>query len=77
VRVIIGAKLPLLQLFSKEKETSGIHQANILEVLESVQGNEAASIFTGEEELFACDRTISRLTEMQTQEYWDMWDKTS
>jgi len=77
VRVIIGAKLPLLQLFSKEKETSGIHQANILEVLESVQGNEGASIFTGEEELFACDRTISRLTEMQTQEYWDMWDKTS
>ena len=38
---------------------------------------QAASIFTGEEELFACDRTISRLTEMQTQEYWDMWDKTS
>ena len=29
-----------------------------------------ASIFTGEEELFAFERAISRLTEMQTAEYW-------
>ncbi|KAK7106970.1 AFG1-like ATPase isoform X2 [Littorina saxatilis] len=33
--------------------------------------NQPASIFTGEEELFAFDRTISRMKEMQTQEYWD------
>ena len=32
--------------------------------------NETASIFTGEEELFAFDRVKSRLTEMQTEEYW-------
>ncbi|XP_038048119.1 AFG1-like ATPase [Patiria miniata] len=30
----------------------------------------SASIFTGEEELFAFERTVSRLTEMQTEEYW-------
>ncbi|XP_071800779.1 AFG1-like ATPase [Asterias amurensis] len=30
----------------------------------------SASIFTGEEELFAFERTISRLTEMQSEEYW-------
>ncbi|XP_052087704.1 AFG1-like ATPase isoform X1 [Mytilus californianus] len=35
-----------------------------------------ASIFTGEEELFAFDRTISRLTEMQTEEYWGHRDPT-
>lgn len=29
-----------------------------------------ASLFTGEEELFAFERTISRLTEMQAEEYW-------
>lgn len=35
-----------------------------------------ASIFTGEEEQFAFDRTISRLSEMQRKEYWDSWEKT-
>lgn len=35
-----------------------------------------ASIFTGEEELFAFDRTVSRLTEMQTEEYWKRRDPT-
>ncbi|KAK3729631.1 hypothetical protein RRG08_006108, partial [Elysia crispata] len=34
-----------------------------------------SSIFTGEEELFAFDRVISRLTEMQTKEYWE-FDQT-
>jgi protein AFG1 len=28
-------------------------------------------MFTAEEELFAFDRTISRLTEMQTRQYWE------
>ncbi|KAJ8314746.1 hypothetical protein KUTeg_006896 [Tegillarca granosa] len=31
-----------------------------------------SSIFTGEEELFAFERTVSRLTEMQTAEYWNI-----
>lgn len=30
-----------------------------------------AAIFTGAEEVFAYDRTVSRLTEMQTEEYWE------
>ena len=31
-----------------------------------------ASIFTGEEEIFAFERTVSRLREMQGEEYWSM-----
>ena len=33
--------------------------------------------FTGEEEAFAFDRTVSRLFAMQTQKYWDSWHKVS
>ena len=34
-----------------------------------------ASIFTGEEEVFAFERTISRLQEMQGEEYWHTRDR--
>lgn len=33
----------------------------------------SANVFTGEEEIFAFDRTKSRLFEMQTEQYWDQW----
>jgi len=33
-----------------------------------------SSVFTGEEELFAFERVVSRLTEMQTQDYWNARD---
>ena len=33
--------------------------------------NAQASIFTGEEEMFAFERVRSRLAEMQTDEYWN------
>ena len=32
-----------------------------------------ATVFSGHEEMFAFDRTVSRLTEMQTKEYWKKW----
>ena len=37
-------------------------------------GGMQASIFTGEEEVFAFERTISRLKEMQRNEYWNIRD---
>ncbi|XP_058030247.1 AFG1-like ATPase isoform X2 [Ahaetulla prasina] len=37
---------------------------------------EALSMFTGEEEIFAFQRTISRLTEMQTEQYWKDGDRS-
>jgi len=33
----------------------------------------SSAIFTAEEEIFAFERTISRLTEMQTEQYWS-WE---
>lgn len=40
--------------------------------------DEASSlaIFSGEEERFAFQRTVSRLTEMQTEEYWLEGDRS-
>ena len=32
-----------------------------------------SGVFSGEEELVAFDRTVSRLTEMQTKDYWKKW----
>lgn len=40
-----------------------------------LQENASASIFTGDEEIFAFDRTMSRLSEMQTCEYWEQWER--
>lgn len=37
------------------------------------EGSLDASVFSGEEELFAFERTVSRLTEMQTKDYWKKW----
>lgn len=74
VRVIISADEPLQRLFSKERDAEVLLQQTISVDDTNMIGNQAASIFTGEEELFAYDRTVSRLSEMQTQDYWAMWD---
>ena len=38
---------------------------------ESQDARATASMFRGEEELFATDRTVSRISEMQSLAYWD------
>lgn len=35
----------------------------------------SSNIFTGDEEAFAFERTVSRLAEMQSAEYWSLWEK--
>lgn len=40
------------------------------------QDSAGLSMFTGEEEIFAFQRTISRLTEMQTEQYWTEGDRS-
>jgi len=34
--------------------------------------NEKASLFTGEEEVFAFERTISRISDMRSAAYWNL-----
>ncbi|XP_013413505.1 AFG1-like ATPase [Lingula anatina] len=82
VRLVCSAEAPPKELFAAEKlSTQDIIEQNraLMDDLgiNANSGEETkASIFTGEEELFAFERTISRLTEMQTEDYWLIRDKT-
>lgn len=72
VRVVITADAPIRELFSKivENEQISDEQRMLMDDLNVGKDQATANVFTGEEELFAFDRVISRLSEMQTQEYW-------
>jgi len=76
VRVVVTADLPLTELFSAGKDTDLSDEKRAL--MDDLKlGNESlemTSLFTGEEELFAFDRTVSRLREMQTVDYWSQWE---
>ncbi|XP_073981546.1 putative ATPase N2B isoform X2 [Rhodnius prolixus] len=78
VRVVISSDVPHTELFLREKnnDTSDENRALMDDLNITAESENAASnIFTGEEEIFAFDRTVSRLSEMQTQDYWQQWDK--
>ncbi|XP_069705528.1 putative ATPase N2B [Periplaneta americana] len=78
VRVVISSDVSHKQLFLTEKEEdfSDEHR-KLMDDLDIQHGSEnaSASIFTGDEEIFAFDRTVSRLSEMQTREYWEQWER--
>lgn len=40
------------------------------------EASERLTLFTADEEVFAFQRTISRLTEMQTEQYWLSGDRS-
>lgn len=42
-----------------------------------MQEQATANVFTGDEEAFAFQRTVSRLAEMQSSDYWEQWNKKS
>lgn len=77
VRVICSAEEEPMGLFAsgniskRDEETNSMLMDDLGILQRSGMGDAKASIFTGEEELFAFDRTVSRLTEMQTLEYWN------
>lgn len=72
-KVVISADVSIKDLFfiSKDKppEISDEHRM-LMDDLKMGESDLKANIFTGEEEIFAFDRTISRLSEMQNEAYW-------
>ncbi|XP_017772064.1 PREDICTED: putative ATPase N2B [Nicrophorus vespilloides] len=81
VRVIVSADVPLRQLFSSQQEDPNADPSDehrmLMDDLKLGKGDDnlRANVFTGDEEIFAFERTVSRLSEMQTQEYWDSIDR--
>uniref|UniRef100_A0A8C0H8H1 AFG1 like ATPase n=1 Tax=Chelonoidis abingdonii TaxID=106734 RepID=A0A8C0H8H1_CHEAB len=78
VRIICSALTPLQSLFLLEHHDSGLEESRILMDDLGLSQDSAGrlSMFTGEEEIFAFQRTISRLTEMQTEQYWKDGDRS-
>lgn len=72
-KVIISADVPIKQLFtyskSKEEVISDEHRM-LMDDMKLEDKDLTSNIFTGDEEIFAFDRTISRLSEMQSEDYW-------
>uniref|UniRef100_A0A5F9CWP5 AFG1-like ATPase n=1 Tax=Oryctolagus cuniculus TaxID=9986 RepID=A0A5F9CWP5_RABIT len=78
VRIICSASAPIASLFLHQHHDSELEQSRILmdDLGLSQDSAEGLSMFTGEEEVFAFQRTISRLTEMQTEQYWNEGDRS-
>ncbi|XP_072313682.1 AFG1 like ATPase a [Eucyclogobius newberryi] len=78
VRVVILADYPLEEVFVHDSD-HGHDESHVLMDDLGLKRDEASSlsIFSGEEEMFAFQRTISRLTEMQTEEYWLQGDRSA
>ncbi|XP_036625082.1 AFG1-like ATPase isoform X2 [Trichosurus vulpecula] len=78
VRIICSASTPLSSLFLYQHHDSELeHSRTLMDDLGLSQDSaETLSMFTGEEEIFAFHRTMSRLTEMQTEQYWNEGDRS-
>ncbi|XP_067883268.1 lactation elevated protein 1 homolog B isoform X2 [Heterodontus francisci] len=77
VRVICLAEMPLENMFVQKDHDSQEDNARVF--IDDLGLNhtkvEDLSIFSGAEEVFAFQRTVSRLTEMQTEQYWNEGDR--
>ncbi|XP_024144596.1 AFG1 like ATPase a [Oryzias melastigma] len=78
VRVVLLADHPLEELFVHDEDHGHDDSHALMDDL-GLKREEARtlSIFSGEEERFAFQRTVSRLTEMQSEEYWLEGDRSS
>lgn len=78
VRVVFSARVSVEELFRfeyEEDEDEDHSTSNDNTLLDDLGLNASEgkklSLFTGEEEIFAFDRTVSRIVEMQTNQYWE------
>ena len=71
-KVIITADVAIRDLFLRQIPDDVISDESrmLMDDLKIGKEDATANIFTGDEEIFAFDRTLSRLTEMQTDDYW-------
>ncbi|NP_001032745.1 AFG1-like ATPase [Rattus norvegicus] len=77
VRIICSASVPISSLFVYQHQDSESDQSRVLmDDLGLSQDSAGLSMFTGEEEIFSFQRTLSRLTEMQTEQYWIEGDRS-
>ena len=73
VRVVCSAEAPPASLFATVCDEASVTDENrmLMSDLGIDNPQELGTIFSGEEELFAFDRTVSRLNQMQTLKYWE------
>ncbi|XP_042208882.1 putative ATPase N2B isoform X2 [Homarus americanus] len=80
VRIVCTSDVPHTQIFKGDEGHSEFVDKESLMLMDDLglkeknQSTKAINIFTGEEEMFAFDRTVSRLTQMMTQEYWQEYN---
>ncbi|CAJ0594364.1 unnamed protein product [Cylicocyclus nassatus] len=74
VRVVIGAEAPLDKLFRLAEDlntnSSDGHATEDWEKMKEHQESSYVNVFSGKDEIFAYERTVSRLYEMQNSQYW-------
>ncbi|KAM9339240.1 lactation elevated protein 1 homolog B [Symphorus nematophorus] len=76
VRVVLLAAAPLDRLFVHSGGEDERDRQLLDDLGLSGEAAERLSLFTAEEEIFAFQRTVSRLTEMQTESYWMEGDRS-
>lgn len=75
LRIIITSSVSINNLFCKEKTDDDSDQMVLMDDLDLNKAEASANVFTGDEEIFAFDRTISRITEMINEEYWKKYER--
>ncbi|XP_055041927.2 lactation elevated protein 1 homolog B isoform X1 [Misgurnus anguillicaudatus] len=78
VRVVMLAHAPLDRLFDQGPMTGEEARDRLMldELSLTDEASRRLTLFTAEEETFAFQRTVSRLTEMQTEQYWVRGDRS-